>query len=97
MISADATDDEQSEYKYYISDEQQPQARDIQQQFAIEDTDLKSSTSSDPITGPSSSTMAVNQLENVTIKVGQQAVLPCFVSNLGSFKVSNRNNNMTYT
>lgn len=86
-INADATDDEQSEYKYYISDEQQPQARDIQQQFAIEDTDLKSSTSSDPITGPSSSTMAVNQLENVTIKVGQQAVLPCFVSNLGSFKV----------
>ena len=27
-------------------------------------------------------------IENVTVKVGQQAVLPCFVNNLGSFKVS---------
>lgn len=26
--------------------------------------------------------------ENITIKVGQQAVLPCFISNLGSSKVS---------
>ena len=26
-------------------------------------------------------------VENVTVKVGQQAVLPCFVNNLGSFKV----------
>jgi hypothetical protein len=27
--------------------------------------------------------------ENITIKVGQQAVLPCFISNLGSSKVRN--------
>jgi hypothetical protein len=87
-LQADLTDDEQLEYKYYISDEQQPHARDIQQQFAIDEIDLKASTNSDRITGPSSSTGTVNQLENVTIKVGQQAVLPCFVSNLGSFKVS---------
>ena len=26
--------------------------------------------------------------ENITIKVGQQAVLPCFINNLGSSKVS---------
>ena len=26
--------------------------------------------------------------ENITIKVGQQAVLPCFINNLGSYKVS---------
>lgn len=39
----------------------------------------------------SSSTVSVNQIENVTIKVGQQATLPCFVTNLGSFKVNNNN------
>ena len=27
-------------------------------------------------------------VENVTVKVGQQAVLPCFVNNLGPFKVN---------
>jgi hypothetical protein len=27
--------------------------------------------------------------ENITIKVGQQAVLPCFITNLGSSKVRN--------
>ena len=27
--------------------------------------------------------------ENITIKVGQQAVLPCFINNLGSSKVRN--------
>ena len=25
--------------------------------------------------------------ENITIKIGQQVILPCFISNLGSFKV----------
>ncbi len=27
-------------------------------------------------------------IENIVVKVGQQAVLPCFINNLGSYRVS---------
>ena len=35
-----------------------------------------------------SSIVLEKSTENITIKVGQQAVLPCFINNLGSYKVS---------
>jgi hypothetical protein len=48
-----------------------------------EDKEPKSSNSvSDPLIGD------LKQIENVTVKLGQQATLPCFVNNLGSFKVT---------
>jgi hypothetical protein len=70
----------QTEYKYYVQEEENNQLpRDLQQKYASDDV------MSFTVQPKSSATN--NQLENVTVKVGQQAVMPCFVNNLGSFKV----------
>lgn len=72
----------QTEYKYYVQEEENNQLpRDLQQKYASDDV------MSFTVQPKSSATNNNNQLENVTVKVGQQAVMPCFVNNLGSFKV----------
>jgi len=73
----------QAEYKYYVQEEENNQLpRDLQQKYASDDV------MSFTVQPKSSATNNNNnQLENVTVKVGQQAVMPCFVNNLGSFKV----------
>lgn len=90
VLKRDLTEqDDQSEFRYYITDDSQSPPRGLHEQFAAEELEIdKPSSDSLAFTAPASSTVGVNQIENVTIKVGQQAILPCFVSNLGSFKVN---------
>jgi len=82
----DDTQQQQAEYKYYVQEENNNNnsqlPRDLHQKYASADEYM-----SFTVQPGSSAAGSTNQLENVTVKVGQQAVMPCFVNNLGSFKV----------
>ncbi len=55
----------------------------------LSSSSLTSTLNVDAAEATSTSPMLLDKsTENITIKVGQQAVLPCFISNLGSSKVS---------